>query len=93
MTSIFSFLNNFYKISNKNSNNDTTQQNKKKRMRIDTESKDTKSGDIKIGISNNPKERKKEIQNEYNVGHVRGISITVISFLLKFLFQVESYNR
>lgn len=37
---------------------------------------DTKSGDIKIGISNNPKERKKEIQNEYNVGYVRGISIT-----------------
>ena len=37
---------------------------------------DTESGDVKIGISNNPKERKKEIQTEYNVGHVRGISIT-----------------
>ena len=38
--------------------------------------KDTLSGDIKIGISNNPKERKKEIQNEYNVGEVIGLSIT-----------------
>ena len=37
---------------------------------------DTQSGDVKIGISNNPKERKKEIQVTYNVGHVRGISIT-----------------
>jgi len=37
---------------------------------------DTQSGDVKIGISNNPKERKKEIQVTYNVGQVRGISIT-----------------
>ena len=37
---------------------------------------DTQSGDVKIGITNNPKERKKEIQLTYNVGHVRGISIT-----------------
>ena len=37
---------------------------------------DTKSGDVKIGISNNPRERKKEIQVDYNVGYVRGISIT-----------------
>ena len=37
---------------------------------------DTQSGDVKIGISNNPKERKKEIQVDYNVGQVRGISIT-----------------
>tara|TARA_Y100000589_G_C27086831_1_gene602119 strand:+ start:739 stop:1101 length:363 start_codon:yes stop_codon:yes gene_type:complete len=37
---------------------------------------DTRSGDVKIGISNNPKERKKEIEQQYNVGQVRGISIT-----------------
>ena len=37
---------------------------------------DTLSGDVKIGISNNPKERKNEIQEQYNVGEVRGISIT-----------------
>lgn len=37
---------------------------------------DTLSGDVKIGISNNPKERKKEIEDHYNVGKVRGISIT-----------------
>lgn len=37
---------------------------------------DTISGDVKIGISNNPKERKNEIEQEYNVGEVRGISIT-----------------
>ncbi len=37
---------------------------------------DTLSGDVKIGISNNPKERKNEIENQYNVGEVRGISIT-----------------
>ena len=37
---------------------------------------DTLSGDVKIGISNNPKERKNEIEEQYNVGKVRGISIT-----------------
>ena len=37
---------------------------------------DTISGDVKIGISNNPKERKEEIEEHYNVGKVRGISIT-----------------
>jgi len=37
---------------------------------------DTESRDVKIGISNNPRERKKEIQLDYNVGLVRGISIT-----------------
>ena len=38
--------------------------------------KDTLSGDIKIGISNNPKARKLEIENQYNVGEVIGLSIT-----------------
>ena len=38
--------------------------------------RDSLSGDIKIGISNNPKERKKEIQKDYNVGKVIGLSIT-----------------
>tara|TARA_B100000886_G_scaffold199716_1_gene137724 strand:+ start:5243 stop:5671 length:429 start_codon:yes stop_codon:yes gene_type:complete len=37
---------------------------------------DTISGDYKIGISNNPGERKKEIRIEYNVGELKGISIT-----------------
>ena len=37
---------------------------------------DTISGDYKIGISNNPRERKKEIRREYNVGELKGISIT-----------------
>ena len=37
---------------------------------------DTVSKDVKIGISNNPKERKNEIEQEYNVGNVRGLSIT-----------------
>ena len=37
---------------------------------------DTISGDFKIGISNNPAERKKEIRNQYNVGDLKGISIT-----------------
>ena len=37
---------------------------------------DTLSGDTKIGISNNPRERKKEVEQKYNVGKVRGISIT-----------------
>ena len=31
---------------------------------------DTISGDVKIGISNNPKERKEEIEEHYNVGKV-----------------------
>ena len=56
--------------------------------------KDTLSGDIKIGISNNPKERKKEIQNEYNVGEVIGLSITWFftrkeALLWEKLFQSE----
>ena len=37
---------------------------------------DTVSRDVKIGISNNPRERKNEIEKQYNVGKVRGISIT-----------------
>ena len=37
---------------------------------------DTQSGDYKIGISNNPRERKKEIKQQYNVGDLKGISIT-----------------
>tara|TARA_Y100000816_G_C25594421_1_gene318938 strand:- start:39 stop:404 length:366 start_codon:yes stop_codon:yes gene_type:complete len=37
---------------------------------------DTLSGDTKIGITNNPKERKKEVEQKYNVGEVRGLSIT-----------------
>tara|TARA_Y100001968_G_scaffold332373_1_gene390300 strand:+ start:2584 stop:2754 length:171 start_codon:yes stop_codon:yes gene_type:complete len=37
---------------------------------------DSDSGDVKMGITNKPKERKKEIQIGYNVWHVRGISIT-----------------
>ncbi len=37
---------------------------------------DTLSGDTKIGITNNPKERKKEVEQKYNVGKVRGLSIT-----------------
>jgi len=37
---------------------------------------DTISGDYKIGISNNPGERKKELRIEYNVGELKGISIT-----------------
>ena len=37
---------------------------------------DTRSGDYKIGISNNPAERKKEIKLEYDVGELKGISIT-----------------
>lgn len=37
---------------------------------------DTISGDYKIGISNNPGERKKEIRLQYNVGDLKGISIT-----------------
>ena len=36
---------------------------------------DTISGDYKIGISNNPGERKKEIRLQYNVGDLKGISM------------------
>ena len=38
--------------------------------------KDSMSGDVKIGISNNPKERYKRFFSEYNVGTIREISTT-----------------
>ena len=38
--------------------------------------KDSISGDVKIGISNNPKERYKRFFSEYNVGSIREISTT-----------------
>ena len=38
--------------------------------------KDNRSGDVKIGISNNPKRRLKEVEAQYNVGSVSIIDKT-----------------
>ena len=54
---------------------------------------DTESGDVKIGISNNPKERKKEIELHYNVGEVRGISITWFFSRKEALFWEEAFHK
>lgn len=54
---------------------------------------DTKSGDVKIGISNNPKERKKEIELQYNVGEVRGISITWFFSRKEALFWEDAFHK
>ena len=54
---------------------------------------DTLSGDVKIGISNNPKERKKEIEEQYNVGDVRGISITWFLTRKEALFWESEFHK
>ena len=54
---------------------------------------DTLSGDIKIGISNNPRERKKEIEEQYNVGEVRGISITWFLTRKEALFWESEFHK
>ena len=54
---------------------------------------DTLSGDVKIGISNNPKERKKEIEEQYNVGDVRGISITWFLTRKEALFWENEFHK
>ena len=54
---------------------------------------DTKSGDVKIGISNNPRERKKEIEQQYNVGHVIGISITWFFSRKEALFWENAFHE
>ena len=54
---------------------------------------DTISGDFKIGISNNPAERKKEIRNQYNVGDLRGISITWFLTRNEALFWERKFHQ
>ena len=54
---------------------------------------DTLSGDVKIGISNNPRERKKEIEEQYNVGEVRGISITWFLTRKEALFWESEFHK
>ena len=54
---------------------------------------DTISGDVKIGISNNPRERKKEIEEQYNVGQVRGISITWFFSRKEALYWEDAFHK
>ncbi len=54
---------------------------------------DTASSDVKIGISNNPKERKNEIELQYNVGQVRGISITWFFSRKEALFWESQFHK
>ena len=54
---------------------------------------DTLSGDVKIGISNNPRERKKEIEEQYNVGVERGISITWFLTRKEALFWESEFHK
>ena len=54
---------------------------------------DTISKDVKIGISNNPKERKNEIEEQYNVGKVRGISITWFLTRKEALFWESQFHK
>ena len=51
------------------------------------------SGDYKIGISNNPRERKKEIRLEYNVGELKGISITWFLTRNEALYWEEKFHE
>ena len=50
---------------------------------------DTLSGDTKIGITNNPKERKKEVEQKYNVGEV--ISTTIDKYLYISMRDLPSF--
>ena len=54
---------------------------------------DTSSGDVKIGISNNPRERKNEIEQHYRVGKVRGISITWFFSRKEALLWEEKFHK